>query len=137
MRVDDVFAGTQPQVVRVSENDARAGRRDFVHRERLHRALRSDRHERRKSTSPCGVASTLRRARDPCIIHGIQTPPFGSHSRARGASRRRTKRNDIFLHRSFVRGEHAPGSAERAHEREERRARKMKIREEHVDRAKT
>src|SRR5690349_4002221 len=41
-------AGPLPQVIRVAENDAGAGRFDLGGQQRLHTALRTDGHERRK-----------------------------------------------------------------------------------------
>ena len=48
VRADHVDAGPQQQVERVAENDLRAQALELLGRHRLDRAVRADRHERRR-----------------------------------------------------------------------------------------
>ena len=54
-RRDDLLAGPQRQMIRVGQNHLRAGLAQPAGVDAFDRALRADRHERRRFDGPCGV----------------------------------------------------------------------------------
>ena len=77
--VDDVLAGPEVEVVRVSENDLGAERSHLVGVERLDSCLRADRHERRSADR------SVRRFENPSA--GLTLDGFDSEAQKSGPRR--------------------------------------------------
>ena len=75
-RAIELVAGPQVQVIGVAEDDRRADVLEVAQRQRLDRAARADRHERRRLDVAVRRARARRGARAPsrCVIVEVETP---------------------------------------------------------------